>query len=497
MSCTLADLVRDAELGLVLRYGNDDTPLRWAHASDLPDPTPYLESGCLLVTTGLSLSSREDDCAEYVERLSQAGVAALGFGVGLTHPAIPEGIVTAVRRFGLALVEVPERTRFADVLRAVVEERVRADVQGHLRSVLEQQRQLIEAAEARPSRRAVVALLAHHLDAWAMVLTPDGRVLAGAPETASRNAELVGMEVRKGPASTRAFEVGGSRVALIPFGAAERSRSWLAVGRANPLTALDMGLIETAITLLRLDGARAIELLDTERRERRIVLDLLLAGRDLLAERATETLGLPFPDGNLRIALLAEEGDGALLDLLENDRSLQVVSAFVAPVGRGRAAVILPDVEGVLNVLQGILSQVAGGHGVVSEPIDVTGIPTAWRRLGTLINAVAAGASTRLAVASDVAAEGLFAHLDTGDVRGWADALLSPLEPSGRIDLVGTVRTYLAHNGNSEAAAAALGIHRRTLGYRLDRAEEALARSLADPTVRAELWIALRVRDIG
>jgi len=374
---------------------------------------------------------------------------------------------------------------------------VREDLDARVHSLMDLQRQLIGAAEARPSRRSVVALLARHLDGWVMVLTKDGRLLAGAPEEATRNAELVGMEVRTGPIGMRAFDVPGRRVTLIPFEAREPGQVWLAIGRAAPLTTLDMALVDTATALLRLDIARTAELLDAERRERRIVLDLLLAGRDLLAERATETLGLPFPVGNLRIALLSEDGNGDLLRVLENDRSLRVASALVAPDVRGRAVVVMPDLEGALEVLQGVLSLVVGGRGVVSEPIEVTGIPDAWRRLGTLLVALPARSSTRLAVASDVAAEGLFAHLDSGEARGWADAVLSPLEPSGRIDLVATVRTFLAHNGNTEAAAAALGIHRRTLGYRLDRAEEALARSLSDPTVRAELWFALRVRDVG
>ncbi|WP_033294939.1 PucR family transcriptional regulator [Amycolatopsis jejuensis] len=493
MAWTLADLVSQADLGLVLRSGNEATPVRWAHACDLPDPAPAVDRGWLLLTTGLALSA--EDCPAYVQRLVRAGVVALGFGIGPVHPAIPDELAAAAHRYGLPLLEIPERTRFSDVLRVLTQDRVRAEEQGRLRVVLEQQRQLIDAAEARPSRRAVVSLLSRHLGAWAMVLTPDGRFLVGAPETAARHAELVGMELRAGPAGPRAFDVAGKRVTLMPFGATERTCAWLAVGRAEPLTTLESDLVDTALTLLRLDSARAIELLDAERRERRIVLDLLLAGRELLAERATDTLGLPFPDGDLRVALLQEDGDGlALLDLLENDRSLQVVSALVAPEPRGRAAVVVPDVQGILDVLHGVLSQVAGGHGVVSEPIAITGVPHAWRRLGMLIDA---GSSTRLAVASDVAAEGVLAHLDSADARGWADALLSPLDQSGRIDLIGTLRTYLAHNCNGESAAAALGIHRRTLGYRLDRAEEALARSLTDPALRAELWIALRLRDLG
>jgi DNA-binding PucR family transcriptional regulator len=54
--------------------------------------------------------------------------------------------------------------------------------------------------------------------------------------------------------------------------------------------------------------------------------------------------------------------------------------------------------------------------------------------------------------------------LDAGAGRGWAESLLAPLQNAdGRVDLIQTVRTFLANNGSNEAAAGALGIHRRSL----------------------------------
>jgi formate hydrogenlyase subunit 3/multisubunit Na+/H+ antiporter MnhD subunit len=54
-----------------------------------------------------------------------------------------------------------------------------------------------------------------------------------------------------------------------------------------------------------------------------------------------------------------------------------------------------------------------------------------------------------------------------------------------------------SHGASSglEALFAALGIHRRTLTYRLGRAEKLLGRRFADPGLRAELWMAFTVRD--
>ena len=51
MPPTLASLVQHSALKLTVRAGEDrlDTPVRWAHASELADPVPYMEGGELLL----------------------------------------------------------------------------------------------------------------------------------------------------------------------------------------------------------------------------------------------------------------------------------------------------------------------------------------------------------------------------------------------------------------------------------------------------------------
>ena len=50
-----------AEMGLELAAGEDgaDAPVRWVHISELPDPTPWLSGGELLLTTGIQLTTEE------------------------------------------------------------------------------------------------------------------------------------------------------------------------------------------------------------------------------------------------------------------------------------------------------------------------------------------------------------------------------------------------------------------------------------------------------
>ena len=66
-------------------------PLRWAHSSDLEDPTPWLTEGGLLLTDGTQFDvAGEAAWADgYVGRLAECGVAALGFATQVVHAEVP------------------------------------------------------------------------------------------------------------------------------------------------------------------------------------------------------------------------------------------------------------------------------------------------------------------------------------------------------------------------------------------------------------------------
>lgn len=70
-------------------------------------------------------------------------------------------------------------------------------------------------------------------------------------------------------------------------------------------------------------------------------------------------------------------------------------------------------------------------------------------------------------------------------------------DATGRGDLVASLRAWLSRHGQWDAAAADLGVHRHTLRYRMRRVEEILGRSLDDPDVRMELWLALKAMGTG
>ncbi|MFG2717055.1 PucR family transcriptional regulator ligand-binding domain-containing protein [Streptomyces sp. NPDC048416] len=220
----LAALLARTDLGLRQLAGPPHASIRWVHTSEMADPFPYLLGGELLMTAGVQLS----DPGVYVARAVAAGAAALGFGVAPVHEEVPPALVAACARHGLPLLEVPPRTTFSGVARAVwlLMARARED---ELRRVSEAQRALATASSRSAPVAAVLRVLAGRLGGWAALVTPEGAVVdAAGPEPGSLAgvrglvrvvAPSVGLPHGKPPADT-AGDAAPSTAARRPRGSA-------------------------------------------------------------------------------------------------------------------------------------------------------------------------------------------------------------------------------------------------------------------------------------
>lgn len=121
MELTVESLI--GELGLSLACGQEAarTHVRWVHSTELADPTPWLKGGEVILTTGLQLSGAKA-LREFVERLADHEIAALGFGTGFTHKRLPAALVAAAQRRGFPLFEVPYELPFIAITERVFTE---------------------------------------------------------------------------------------------------------------------------------------------------------------------------------------------------------------------------------------------------------------------------------------------------------------------------------------------------------------------------------------
>ncbi len=111
MELTVESLIE--ELGLELASGHESAKahVRWVHSTELPDPTPWLRGGELLLTTGIQLDGPKTQ-RELIDRLADHAIAGLGFGTGFKHKRLPAALVAAARKRSFPLFEVPYELPF-------------------------------------------------------------------------------------------------------------------------------------------------------------------------------------------------------------------------------------------------------------------------------------------------------------------------------------------------------------------------------------------------
>src|SRR5680860_1814304 len=66
------------------------------HVSELDDPTPYLQGGELLLTTGFPVTGSPARTDRYVQRLVEHGVKTLGLGLGAGTDDVPAHLLSCL-----------------------------------------------------------------------------------------------------------------------------------------------------------------------------------------------------------------------------------------------------------------------------------------------------------------------------------------------------------------------------------------------------------------
>jgi purine catabolism regulator len=123
MELTVESLIGELGLNLVCGQESAKTHVRWVHSTELPDPTPWLKGGELLLTTGLQLDSQKVQ-RELIARLADHHIAGLGFGTGFAHKRLPAALVAAARKREFPLFEVPYELPFIAITERAFEQLV-------------------------------------------------------------------------------------------------------------------------------------------------------------------------------------------------------------------------------------------------------------------------------------------------------------------------------------------------------------------------------------
>ncbi|WP_371548983.1 PucR family transcriptional regulator [Streptomyces sp. NBC_00554] len=478
----LSALLAREDLGLhqIAGPSDPDTVIHWAHTSEMADPYPYLLGGELLLTAGVHIPEAAGSGTyfdDYVSRIVAAGGTALGFGLAPVHDTVPRALVAACDTYGLPLLEVPPRTTFSGVARAVWQLMAQAR-HTELRRVTEAQ-QSLAAAAARPDPvPAVLRQLARRVGGWAVLYGPEGAELARAGRVAGETAVQALAELARvvrpggtqsGPSPASATDtVGGTHLAAYALGAGQGFVLGVGAPRREPG---DHTIASVAAVLLSLltgehqSGSGAA---------RSAALVRLLLGAS--PEAVAPLLG----GGERWIVVHARPaGDGPAPDAVAASALGAALGSALVDTGRDVVRVLVPgDREPAPQ---------AGWTCGVSAPVG----PHEWVAADAqAARALARARATRTALVRHGERPALADLVPASDAEAHARALLAPIAANPA--LTETLRTWLSLHGSWDRTAVALSVHRNTVRQRIARCSALLGADLDDPDVRMELWFALR-----
>ncbi len=510
----LRDLLDNPDLRLIPLTGEEelDRPVRGVVATDLLDPTRYLEGG-EFVLTGLMWHQRPEDSETFVAGLAARKVSGIAAG-DAAFGSVPVDLVDACRRHGMPLFEVPVAVPFAAITEYVMR-RLLAE-RGDAGPVVSPSRRLVATAARHTGLAGAFDLAARELGFSAWVLSPTGRLLVGA--TPSISAELRARLTRaflaadELPCAVRTANAPAFSLFAVDPRSTHRAAGWFLAGEGNheewPDAARD--LVEELLALVALERARVEERRRVERRLADELIQVLTSPTAARSEIAAR----------IRSAGMSPEGRFAVVVAQVTGRSREVARAVLEEVVAGAvpaaAVAALPD-EAVALVPVG---PAPGGDAVGEISAAVAALEPAFRRDRLLIGvseetpgAASLGGAVeearhalRLAAlrpgrACVVTAEEIDSHVlllasVPDDVRrSFRRKVLGKLQTydaEHHAELVRTLEAYLRHSGSWNRCARELHVHVNTLRYRIRRIQELTGRDLGSLADRVDFFLALR-----
>lgn len=515
-SITLARFLRQLPTGITVLHDAGDRPLRWVEPSDIDDPTPYLVDHELILTSGFPLVEHAADAAkvrQFVARLVDANVSALGFGLDPYFSAVPPTVIDACRELDLPLWQIPSSLPFAAIGLAFAK-LMEADNARLMRENAEANRHLMRCVGSEHPEQEIVTVLSNRAKAAVQLLDQSGRLRHYAAPTGLQPAQGHELEALLAQASAaqgaklvvsesagrhhlafpiRPTATSGARIPPL-LGVLQLSFGHQPGAAEHNLMSTALGLLEVVArqrilgsvapaqlaTALLLDGVESLEsgalelfnssLGGASRRAPRVVVAIPRAqspaqdpSHALTRLRSLLDTKLVVHSGGRFAAITRGEPNQELLDRIETAGYLAAFSRPVDPVhGEGQGVSLAINLRELAVQARGLVPRLLEeGRSLSAEQL-----PQSFS-----------------ALLPQEAGRQLAAHL-LGN--------LLQLPAKRRELYLQVLRAWLDANGSWDATAAAIDVHRNSVRRHIASISEILDMDLSRAEVRHELFLALR-----
>jgi purine catabolism regulator len=494
LALSIDELAGLPHLRLAVRAGACGTAekVAWAQASDLDAPWDWATGGELLMKNGRTLPPTAAGQVALLRSLAEHDIAGLVIGMDPDTPPLHTEAIAVADELRLPVLSAPYSVSFAAIGRAVADAS-KAD-EGHRLALTERVYNTIRRSVAQPRGDAMRQLARDLACRLAVVDADTGQsVLDGAePVPAELRDEVVKEVNHRGGALPGVvhLDIDGARAQLVEVPDEDPTVLVTYGFRAAPPDIVLLAHIATAAALLLAQqGIRR----EHQRRIGGELLAHLVDGRldNDEGHRQLADRGLSAD----RCVLLAVDGgspSGEQYVHLSLDRRT-IPNLLLRRAGRLYA--LVPQGEEAIDVLHRRLGEAALIG--VSDPLGSPGRAAAALREANWAVRDAVNSSDGV---SHYAQAMLFSVLrDVDEAQLLVDRVLGALlryDAERSTDLTNTLDTFLRCGRSWQLTAALARIHRQTVVYRIRRVEEITGRDLSLTAHIAEMWLALRARDL-
>ncbi|MCX6498991.1 MAG: PucR family transcriptional regulator ligand-binding domain-containing protein [Arthrobacter sp.] len=475
MAISLAALLGVPSLGLT-KTGVAETTwhhdIRWVAVTEQEDPQRFLNGGELILTTGMRLKTAPEQ-RRFVRQVQRAGAVGIGFGVGLTHDAVPPALVAEANRWGLPVVEVPYETPFIAIGKLVADAQS-ADHYAKLERLIAGHQVL---ARALLTGGGLGELLKHL-----------GTMLRTEIILTQFTAQLY-----NSAAGSPSPTTDGWASYPVPTGRRDACTLWV----RHPFE--DSGIIGYAQNLISVELNNMVKQRQSQRALAGQVLEDVIHGTLEPTEATRRLAGIGVNSTRKNVVLLAESAAHAA-QLASSSLPQPLRTAVTAVVGRDLVAVVHDDGSGAAALARGLSDHLAEAG--IHATIGIGGAYTKPNGLRWSYFEARDAASHGLPVNEPERLSLTSLLLASEDVP-LADMANESLNPLRQFDaahgagLMATLESYLGNNGSVAAVAEELTLHRNTVRYRLAQITELTGYDPAQTADRVQLWLALAVQRLG
>lgn len=515
----------------------------WVHNAGVPDAADWLNGGELLLTTAINLPEGEANQRAYMHALIDKGVAALALAIGRYITHAPDYLREIADAHDFPLIEIDYRARFVDVAKAVNQRIAQENLEKverafHIHQTLT--RLVLEGGDLGQLAARMAELVGQSIS----IETERFEALAARNIAEVDEARRYTLQYgRTNPQLVAALEDGGYLATIretlrpvelpkMPEVGLEMERilapivvhgaiygyMWI-IADGSPLSDLDRLAIESGATIAALmilhreaaqnaeaslKGSLLAQLIDGERGRESVLTDQALRyGVDLRA---------PY----VLMIVDSDQSAAQLMTLYQRINRLVLSSKWPVIVAQFAGQIVLLAAAGQAATIAERITALGSASGDAARSSTERGSAERGLKPCVAISAVNQGAAN-VGAAYQQSREALLinARIDGGArviafeslgylhtlYKAGAGALignpyiadLRKLHSEQQADLFNTLEVYLDTGGNGVQTAEVLHIHRSTLNYRLDRIEKLCDWKLADPLLRTNLQVALKL----